>query len=162
MKNKFFMGIDPGSRNSAFSFYSYSEYYSYTTMDIAERRDLILKYKPVFVVLEKVNTMPGQGIVSSGKFMKAVGVWQGILETLDIKYQEVSAKDWQKILELEIPDFKSFPKKEIKGLKKKHKLNLARARYPKADLKYEKSIDVAESLFMAEAAYKLANRKQYG
>ncbi len=50
------------------------------------------------VALEQVGVMPGQGIASSGKFMRGYGFLRGILHTLLIRTEDVRPQTWQKAL----------------------------------------------------------------
>ena len=50
------------------------------------------------VYLERVHTMPGQGIASSGKFMMHYGFLRGVLVALGIPFEEVSPLKWQRAL----------------------------------------------------------------
>ena len=58
----------------------------------------------IHVVLEKVSAMPKQGVSSTFKFGKNLGVWIGRLEALGIAYDWVTPQKWQKAL------FDSAPK----------------------------------------------------
>ena len=49
-----------------------------------------------FCVLEKVHSMPGQGVSSSFSFGEGYGMWQGILATLGIPYELVTPQAWKK------------------------------------------------------------------
>jgi len=48
--------------------------------------------------LEKVHSMPGQGVVSSFKFGRNLGVLEGILAALQIRLEWVTPQTWQKAL----------------------------------------------------------------
>lgn len=48
------------------------------------------------LVLEKVHSMPGQGISSSFSFGKGCGIIEGILTTLKIPYLLITPQAWQK------------------------------------------------------------------
>lgn len=50
----------------------------------------------VFAILEKVHTMPKQGIASAGKFMEHFGFLQGILTANGVPYEMISPQRWQK------------------------------------------------------------------
>ena len=50
------------------------------------------------VYLERVHTMPGQGVASSGKFMMHYGFLRGVLVALGIPFEEVSPLKWQRAL----------------------------------------------------------------
>lgn len=48
--------------------------------------------------IEKVHSMPKQGVASSFKFGKGFGEWLGILEALEIPTEEVTPQRWMKSL----------------------------------------------------------------
>jgi crossover junction endodeoxyribonuclease RuvC len=47
--------------------------------------------------------MPGQGVSSSGKFMKNAGIWEGVLAALKIPYELITPQRWRKILDSSVP-----------------------------------------------------------
>ena len=53
-------------------------------------------FRETHAVLEKVGTMPGQGIASSGRFMYGAGMWEGIVSALGIPYTMVRPNVWKK------------------------------------------------------------------
>ncbi len=48
------------------------------------------------VFIERVHTMPGQGVVSSGNFMLNFGIVLGVLESMSIAYYLVNPQSWKK------------------------------------------------------------------
>lgn len=92
-----YIGIDPGSKGSFAMIPAEGEIEIYPL----EHDVLISKCREwqndeCVCCLEKVGVMPGQGIVSSGNFMKGVGYVQGVLESLNIPYQEILPSTWKK------------------------------------------------------------------
>lgn len=83
-----------------------------------------LKLKGIcWVYLEKVHSMPGQGVASTYKFGESVGVIKGITAALAIPVIMVSPQKWQKTMEL--PRGIQFKKE------RKHRIrDLMQARYP--------------------------------
>ncbi|MDP2218497.1 MAG: hypothetical protein Q8J68_14565 [Methanolobus sp.] len=51
-----------------------------------------------FVFLEKVHTMKGQGIASSGKFMQGYGFLRGVVTALRYPLHDVTPQRWQRAL----------------------------------------------------------------
>jgi hypothetical protein len=49
----------------------------------------------VFVVLEKVHSMPEQGVSSSFNFGRGFGQWEGILAAMEIPYMLVDPRRWK-------------------------------------------------------------------
>lgn len=95
------IGIDPG-QNGAMSMFQGSDltaicpFSKYTYADIA---GVLRKQEgDKIVYLEKVHTMPGQGIASSGKFMRDVGTWYGICIALGCTIYEVTPQTWQRAM----------------------------------------------------------------
>lgn len=56
------------------------------------------KYPKLMCVIEDVHPMPKQGVVSTGTFMRAVGVIEGICAALNIPRHYVHATVWKKRL----------------------------------------------------------------
>jgi len=54
--------------------------------------------KPVAATIEKVHSMPGQGVASTFKFGKGFGGLLMALTGLGVPYEEVSPRRWQKAL----------------------------------------------------------------
>jgi len=50
----------------------------------------------LFCVIEKVNAMPNQGVVSMFSFGTNYGLWLGILSALAIPHQLISPQRWKK------------------------------------------------------------------
>ena len=50
----------------------------------------------LMVIIEKVGSMPGEGVSSARSFGFGCGIWEGILAALEIPYQYVTPQRWQK------------------------------------------------------------------
>jgi len=48
--------------------------------------------------IEKVHTMPEQGVVSQGKLMESYGLWKGMLAMADIPFECVAPQTWKKAM----------------------------------------------------------------
>jgi len=61
-------------------------------------RHNILKYsrEEVFVVLEKAQAMPGQGVSSMFSTGRGFGMYEGILSAFQVRHDVVHPKKWQK------------------------------------------------------------------
>ena len=68
------------------------------------------------VAIEKVHSMPKQGVKSTFTFGMNYGIWIGSLRTLDIDFIKVQAKQWQEHYEIpsNIPYYDR--KKELKQI----------------------------------------------
>ena len=52
------------------------------------------------VAIEKVHSMPNQGVKSTFTFGMNYGIWIGALRTLDIDFIKIQAKQWQAFYEI--------------------------------------------------------------
>lgn len=94
-------------------------------------------------VLEKVASMPRQGVASTFKFGWNAGAWEGILAALQIPYVLVTPQKWMNAV------FDS----RGKGVDKKARsLELARRLHPDVDLRHKADDGKAEALLMARYA----------
>ena len=110
-----FLGIDPGStgavalirEDGSVSFWDApvvrikSGKKTKTEMDAAAASSLISDIRDenkgqVFVTIEKVSSMPGQGVASMFSFGKNFGTWLGILAALKVPSQQVAPVSWKK------------------------------------------------------------------
>lgn len=51
-------------------------------------------------ILERVHSMPGQGVSSTFKFGKATGILLMGMASADIRHEEVTPRSWQKFLKI--------------------------------------------------------------
>jgi len=65
-------------------------------LDLKQLRVILSLYKNSMVYLEKVHSMPKQGVASSFKFGRVFGVLEGMLAALQIPYKLVTPQRWQK------------------------------------------------------------------
>lgn len=56
------------------------------------------RYRNTFALLERVHSMPKQGVSSTFKFGQNYGFWRGLLCAFRIPYEEVSPGVWQKAM----------------------------------------------------------------
>ena len=66
-------------------------------------KDFLKRHKIATVALEKSQTMPGQGIASSGRYMMSYGVLRGLCVGLGIPYQLVHPRTWKKAMMPDMP-----------------------------------------------------------
>jgi len=64
---------------------------NYSDIDIGINR--VFQFK---AAIERVHSMPGQGVSSSFKFGTNYGIWKGILASFQIPFHEPSPQAWQK------------------------------------------------------------------
>ena len=61
--------------------------------------DILAGYtKTGVVAIEKVHSMPRQGVASVFTFGKGFGIWLGILSALGIPFEEVTPQRWQGVM----------------------------------------------------------------
>jgi len=127
MENRVFIGIDPGISGGIGIIYNESYYAAKCPNTVAEMADEIAMVREVgpdlscYAIIEKVHSMPGQGVVSTWKFGANYGQWLGILATLKIPYVLVTPHKW-------MSHYGSRPK--IKKDRKNHLKDLAQQRFP--------------------------------
>lgn len=63
-------------------------------------RAIVAQYQPDRVIIENVNAMPGQGVSSSFKFGRAVGVVEGVIDGIGVPISWVTAAKWKKAFSL--------------------------------------------------------------
>ena len=98
-KFKLYIGIDPGAKgcmclidNGKAVFMDFNlKDYSSTLKAFHDTCGTEL-----MVAIEKVHAMPGQGVSSSFSFGQRLGELEGMLTALQIPYELVAPKDWQK------------------------------------------------------------------
>ncbi len=103
----------------------------------------------MFCVLEKVHSMPQQGVKSTFNFGTSFGYIKGVLEAFGIPYQEVPPQAWKKEFNLI-------------GTDKKASIACAKRLFPNVNLlpterSRVESDGMAESLLMAEYARRKYN-----
>lgn len=108
--NDCFMGIDPGKTGSAAIYFPKTEGNDPQFLFLdwpKENNPMIVRdqisdwingdaYTIQFAILEKVASMPGQGVKSVFSFGINYGMWQAILASLCISYQMMPPQQWQK------------------------------------------------------------------
>jgi crossover junction endodeoxyribonuclease RuvC len=88
------------------------------------------------MAVEDVHTMPGQGIASSGKFMRAAGSIEAVAALAGDRVVLVRPQVWKKY-------------HGLIGTEKVASLELARSLWPEAPLKLKKDHNKADALLMA-------------
>ena len=152
-----YIGIDPGKNggiaviNDKFPKPVNITVYKYSDDDLVDVIDVCTKGSSIAVhrdeeikcVLEKVNAMPGQGVVSMFNFGQNFGFIQGVLKAYEIPFELVPPQKWKK--EFSVTSDKNTS------------IEVAKRLFPgvnlKATEKCKKDHDgMAEALLMAEYA----------
>lgn len=100
------IGIDPGQNGAAVLMSSDGSPLDEVRFSISTEFDIAMALKEwpsfynceTFAYLEKVHSMPGQGVASSFKFGKNFGFLIGCLTSLLIPFEYVTPQKWQKEL----------------------------------------------------------------
>jgi hypothetical protein len=100
-----YIGVDPGQSGGIAGIWQIDNVVIFCKMPSTEYdicqyfRDTYLEYfqseKP-FALIERVHSMPEQGVSSTFKFGVNYGLLRGIITALDIPWEEVSPRTWQK------------------------------------------------------------------
>lgn len=67
-------------------------------LDILSILNLFQRFHPNFTMIEKVHSMPGQGIASTGRFMYNAGIIRGILIGMGLSHDLVTPQQWKKTM----------------------------------------------------------------
>lgn len=144
-----YIGIDPGLVSGAYAAIDHDGAFL-ACGDIANNRDRIhprmLKIalqeiirnsgNDAEFVIESVFVRPGQGMTSTGKFMRACGAIETVVDLLLYPYELVTPQAWKK-------------HHGLIGTEKKASLALARTMWPTSPLKLAKHHGRADALLMA-------------
>ena len=101
----------------------------------------------VKLLIEKVHSFPGQGVVSTFSFGQNFGQWEGIISSLPIDYEYVQPKAWQKFFNIKEKE------KKIRKLKLKQK---AMDLYPNIKVTYA----ISDAILIMEYAKDFFNKKK--
>jgi len=127
MENRVFIGIDPGISGGIAIIYNDTYTVNKCPNTIQEMADMLIILKaqapnlPMYCIIEKVHSMPGNSGRSMFTFGCNYGQWLGILATLRIPYVEVTPSKW-------MSHYGSRPRN--KKDRKNHLKHLAQQRYP--------------------------------
>lgn len=139
-----YIGIDPGKTGAMAVLDDKGNYINVLDFGQEGLMSTLINYAPAvkFAYLEKVHSMPGQGVVSTFSFGENFGWWQGVLGSLGIPYTTIRPQDWMKKYSLQ----KSSPSD-------KPGLSVARELFPGAPLSLKKHHNRADALLIARACW---------
>ncbi|SME89277.1 hypothetical protein [Desulfovibrio gilichinskyi] len=98
------------------------------------------------VGLERVHSMPKQGVASTFKFGENFGIYQGLLLAHMLAFETVTPQSWMKSYSI-----------VKKGPNDKPSLTVARQMFPSAPLKLKKHDGRADALLLAEHIRRTTN-----
>ena len=95
-----FIGIDPGKSGAiaivdGTGLYVASLRLSCTESDVAEFFATYIQYEDMVAYIERVHSMPRQGVASSFKFGMNYGFLRGMLIAFKVPFEEVGPAVWQ-------------------------------------------------------------------
>jgi hypothetical protein len=141
---RFFLGIDPGQSGGWAIIdedIGFVDGHLFSEADFTENRCINnAAYRFELACLEKVHSMPGNGVSSMFKFGENFGWWQGVMDALSIPYELITPQRWMKTV-LDSGDRSP-----------EHRMAFAKRRWPDAPLTRKKDSGVADALCLAEYA----------
>jgi len=144
------IGIDPGLRSGAIASIDHNGGFvaAYDILADGDKIDVKALKEQIYritvpgdsfaICIEHVGVRPGQGISSSGKFMRAFGAIEAVAALLSDRVDMVLPQAWKKVMGVTAEKEKS--------------LVMARNLFPDAMLKLKKHHGRAEALLIAEYA----------
>ena len=150
MTKNIYMGIDPGQTGAAalYNGKNIIDMIDYTDpVDVADKiKKWLWEYKIKIAILERVHSMPKQGVSSTFLFGTNFGIWQGLLAAFQIPHELVAPQRWQKGL---------ITKSDGKNTKEQS-LTVARRFFPGSEyFKRKKDHNRADAVLMAIFAERL-------
>ncbi len=101
-------------------------------------RSFLHRYNYDMAFIEKAQSMPGQGISSTGRYMEGYGRIRGICEGMKIPYTLVHPRTWKRIMMADMPKDKGQSIVRVKQL------------FPEIDLPRKKDHGKADAILIAE------------
>lgn len=150
-----YLGIDPGLRSGAIAAIDHNGKFiaaedilaDGVKIDAKKLKEQILRMTQPgdsnVICIEVVGVRPGQGIASSGRFMRAAGAIEAVSTICADHVEYVLPQQWKKTMGL--------------SKDKERSLDMARELFPDAKLNLKKHHGRAEALLIAEYA-----RREYG
>lgn len=95
-----YLGLDPGQSGAIAALMPNGTVVCCITLkdtehDICNSLRSLIEYHHTCAMLERVSSMPGQGVASSFKFGANYGFLRGLLVALQIPFEEVTPSKWQ-------------------------------------------------------------------
>lgn len=144
MEKQILIGLDPGSSSGAWGAIDQDGLYvgcgdlpvEDGRIKAVELMELIWNDYPTHIAVEDVHTMPGQGIASSGKFMRAAGAIEAVGALVGDTLTLVRPQVWKRF-------------HRLIGMEKSASLDMARSIWPDAQLRLAKHHGRADALLIA-------------
>lgn len=144
--DEWWVGIDPGAKGAVAytngtDLELYATPYAKGDYDYSEMVSILQRHPIKGCILEKVHSMPGQGVRSMFTFGMGYGIWRGILAALKIKHTLVSPPTWTKRMLAGRP-----------GEGKNRAYHEARRLFPDWYPKFKYEHEYADAILLAEMA----------
>jgi crossover junction endodeoxyribonuclease RuvC len=94
-------------------------------------------YEHLVVGIEKSQTMPGQGIASSGRYMASYGFLRGLCVGMGLSYVLIRPPTWKKVMLMDMPKEKGSSIVKVNQL------------YPDLQLTRKKDHGIADAILIA-------------
>jgi len=153
-----FVGIDPGKQGSV-SIINGKDLTVIPTPMAGEEYDMVGMYNILvssrwsesFAVIERAQSMPGQGVSSMFSFGKGYGLWLMALAISKMPHQIVHSRVWTKKILAGAP-----------GEGKERSFQVARRLYPQWQPRLKKEHQYSDSILLAEYCKRLYLNKEDG
>jgi len=141
-------GMDPGPRSGWVCVLDSQEHAMFLPAKVLTNRELFLALSTSYGllrggVIEKVWVRPGQGLSSQAKLVLHRGQWEGVADSLGVRWELLAPQTWRKMLGLKT--------EKEKTKRKKANRELAQRLYPNIPLTNEKT----DALLLAHVAKKI-------
>jgi len=144
---KIIAGVDPGFSGAIVLLENDNKIFSLFDMPVitvGKKKELdgallagIFRDTVAHAYIEKAQSMPGQGIASTGRYMESYGRIRGICEGLGIPYTLVHPRTWKKVMMPDMPKEKGASIQRVKQL------------YPDIDLPRKKDHNKCDALLLS-------------
>ena len=147
-----YLGIDPGFSGALAVLDNNLQVIHYQDMpiiEVAKKRELhepelhnifcrfSPKYENLIVGIEKSQTMPNQGVVSSGRYMASYGFLRGLCVGMGLPYYLIRPPSWKKLM------LADMPKEKGSSIQKVNQI------YPDIKLTRKKDHGIADAILIA-------------
>ena len=151
-----YLGIDPGFSGALAVLddkLNIIHYQDMPIIEVAKKRELnepelrnifqrfSPKYNNLIVGIEKSQTMPGQGIVSTGRYMASYGFLRGLCVGLGLHYVLIRPPTWKKAM------LADMPKEKGSSIQKVNQI------YPEIKLTRKKDHGISDAILIARYLY---------
>ncbi|WP_421901278.1 hypothetical protein [Maridesulfovibrio sp.] len=137
------IGIDPGKTGAMALLSAEGDLEIQDWVDAPTVSGKLLEWRSFYQItnvgLERVHSMPGQGVSSTFKLGENFGIWQGLLLAYGLPFETITPQTWMKSYSM------------VKKVRNdKPSLTVARQLFPAAPLERKKDHGRADALLLAE------------